>query len=167
MAIFGEASRVFIAGFILTVVSFLIQLIGFATPYWDYLSIGDSTSYGGLWVQCSSYKDKSKCNSIKCDDKYVCSGNFAVARYMASLSFGMLLAAVVIIALKMFVLKEKPLIRATVVFCVVAGTCALIATIAYGTDDAVVAEHLNFSFAFYIIAAAGSYLSGCLLLVGK
>ena len=40
---------------------------------------------------------------------------------MASLSFGMLLAAVVIIALKMFVFKDKPLIRAAIVFCVVAG----------------------------------------------
>ena len=47
------------------------------------------------------------------------------------------------------------------------GTCALIATITYGADADVEAANLNFSFAFYIIAAAGSYLSGCLLAVGK
>jgi hypothetical protein len=47
------------------------------------------------------------------------------------------------------------------------GTCALFANIAYGVDDDHEAEHLNFSFAFCIIAAAGSYLSGLLLAVGK
>jgi hypothetical protein len=44
---------------------------------------------------------------------------------------------------------------------------AEIATISYGADADIEAEHLNFSFAFYIIAAAGSYLSGSLLVVGK
>jgi hypothetical protein len=40
MAIFGEASSTAIAGFILTGVSFLIHFIGFATPYWIYISSG-------------------------------------------------------------------------------------------------------------------------------
>jgi len=47
------------------------------------------------------------------------------------------------------------------------GTCALIGTIVYGTQDFVTAKYLHFSFAFCIIAAAGSYLSGVLLIVGK
>jgi len=47
------------------------------------------------------------------------------------------------------------------------GTCALIGTIVYGTIDDVKTKYLNFSFAFCIIAALGSYLSGFLLVVGK
>jgi hypothetical protein len=47
------------------------------------------------------------------------------------------------------------------------GTCALIGTIVYGAQHGVLAKDLNFSFAFCIIAAAGSYLSGFLLVVGK
>ena len=47
------------------------------------------------------------------------------------------------------------------------GTFGLIGTIAYGAQTKIVAKELNFSFAFCIIAAAGSYLSGLLLAVGK
>jgi hypothetical protein len=38
MCIFGEAPPVSIVGFILTVVSFIIHLIGFASPFWNYKS---------------------------------------------------------------------------------------------------------------------------------
>jgi hypothetical protein len=47
------------------------------------------------------------------------------------------------------------------------GTGALIGTIAYGATDGIKTKDLNFSFAFCIIAAAGSYLSGSLLAAGK
>ena len=168
MAIFGEASSTAIAGFILTGVSFLIQFIGFVTPYWTYESKDDITTHKGLWLKCDGAKDiTSTCKSISCDDDHACTGSLIIARFIASLSFGMLLAAVIIVALKVFVFKDKPIIRFTIVFCFIAGTCALIATISYGADADIEAEHLNFSFAFYIIAAAGSYLSGSLLVVGK
>jgi hypothetical protein len=45
------------------------------------------------------------------------------------------------------------------------GTCALIGTIAYGAQHGMEAKSLNFSFAFCIIAAAGSYLSGFLIML--
>ena len=170
MAIFGEASSTAIAGFILTGVSFLIQFIGFATPYWRYIPSDDSddtTRFYGLWLKCILREGASRCKSISCEDDYECTGSLIFARFIASLSFGMLLAALIIVALKMFVFKDKPIIRFAIVFCFIAGTCALIATITYGADVDVEAENLNFSFAFYIIAAAGSYLSGSLLAVGK
>jgi hypothetical protein len=68
MTIFGEASHASIAGFILTVVSFLIQFIGFVTPYWSYVSIDDSTGYKGLWLECGSQRKEkpSTCKSISC-----------------------------------------------------------------------------------------------------
>jgi hypothetical protein len=70
MAIFGEASRASIAGFILTVVSFLFQLIGFATPYWIYISAGDAKVYQGLWQECQSVPSLTECNKISCDGMY-------------------------------------------------------------------------------------------------
>ena len=166
MAIFGEASSTAIAGFILTGVSFLIQFIGFATPYWEYTSIRDGTVNRGLWLWCSSYKGKSNCIS-RCDDTNACPFSLVIARITASLSFGMLLAAVVILVAKVSVFKDKPIIKTAIVFCFVGGTCALIATIAYGADSGVETKHLSFSLAFCVIAAAGSYLSGSLLIVGK
>ena len=70
MAIFGEASSTAIAGFILTGVSFLIQFIGFATPYWEYIPSDDSddtTRYYGLWLKCKLREGTtSKCKSISC-----------------------------------------------------------------------------------------------------
>ena len=66
MAIFGEASRASIAGFILTVVSFLFQLIGFATPYWIYISNGDGKFYEGLWQGCASEAGTTKCGKLIC-----------------------------------------------------------------------------------------------------
>lgn len=66
MAIFGEASSASIAGFILTVVSFLFQFIGFATPYWIYVSIGDSKLYQGLWLGCHSVAGITKCAILSC-----------------------------------------------------------------------------------------------------
>ena len=168
MAIFGEASSTAIAGFILAVVSFLIQFIGFVTPYWTYISIGDTTFNKGLWLGCILRDDKSKCTSISCDDTHACEGSFIAARYIAPLNFIVLLAAVVIVALKMFVFKDKPILRSVgVSCCFIAGTFGLITTIAFGARHDVDAEDLNFSFAFYIIAAAGSYLSGSLLVAGK
>ena len=70
MAIFGEASSTAIAGFILTVVSFLIYLIGFATPYWTYISAGDAKVYQGLWLVCHSVPSLTQCNKISCDGMY-------------------------------------------------------------------------------------------------
>ena len=166
MAIFGEASSTAIAGFILTVVSFLIHFIGFATPYWTYSSFGEVKSYYGLWLGCRSVAGTTHCAKLICGD--TCPGAFKIAQAMASLGFIVLLAAVIIVALKMFVFKDKPILRSIgVSCCFIGGTCALIGTIAYGTIDDVEAKNLNFSFAFCIIAAAGSYLSGCLLIAGK
>jgi hypothetical protein len=48
MGIFGEEPPVSIAGFILTVISFIIHLIGFASPFWNYKSNVGLKVYFGL-----------------------------------------------------------------------------------------------------------------------
>ena len=50
-------------------------------------------------------------------DVIVCPGSFIAARTMASLGFIVMLAAVVIAALKMFVFKDKPILKSVGVFC--------------------------------------------------
>ena len=46
-----------------------------------------------------------------------CPGAFKIAQAMASLGFIVLLAAVIIVALKMFVIKDKPILRSIGVCC--------------------------------------------------
>ena len=66
MGIFGEAPPVSIAGFILTVVSFIIHLIGFASPFWSYISTPRFKSYFGLWQGCTIKDEQTTCESLSC-----------------------------------------------------------------------------------------------------
>jgi len=66
MGIFGEASVVSIAGFILTVVSFIIHLIGFASPFWSYASISGVKVSLGLWQVCVTKDEQTICLSLSC-----------------------------------------------------------------------------------------------------
>jgi len=66
MGIFGEASVVSIAGFILTVVSFIIHLIGFASPFWSYISNPSVKSHFGLWEGCATEDEQTTCKSLSC-----------------------------------------------------------------------------------------------------
>ena len=61
------------------------------------------------------------CYIFVSEDDYECTGSLIIARFIASLSFGMLLAALIIVALKMFVFKDKAIIRFAIVFCFIAG----------------------------------------------
>ena len=66
MGIFGEAPPVSIAGFILTVVSFIIHLIGFASPFWSYISTPRFKSSLGLWQVCATEDEQTTCESLSC-----------------------------------------------------------------------------------------------------
>jgi len=66
MGIFGEASVVSIAGFILTVASFIIHLIGFASPFWNYASNLGVKVYFGLWQACVTKDELRTCSSLSC-----------------------------------------------------------------------------------------------------
>jgi hypothetical protein len=54
MGVFGEASKLAIAGFFVTIVSFVLQLIGFATPFWSYADVNGVSYSSGLWELCVS-----------------------------------------------------------------------------------------------------------------
>ena len=66
MGIFGEEPSVSIAGLIVTVISFIIHLIGFASPFWNYQSNVGLTEYNGLWQHCVSGENLTSCTSLSC-----------------------------------------------------------------------------------------------------
>jgi hypothetical protein len=61
MGVCSETKPTLLAGYIITIVGFVIHLIGFATPYWNFIEktkkIGaistTSKDYFGLWLYCS------------------------------------------------------------------------------------------------------------------
>lgn len=73
MGVCSEMKPALLAGYIITIVAFVIHLIGFATPYWNFaekttkistISI-TSKKYFGLWKYCvsisSTIVSSSKC----------------------------------------------------------------------------------------------------------
>ena len=66
MSIFGETPPVSIVGFILTILFFIIHLIGFASPVLNYKSNVGFTEYYGLWQRCVSGDKHTKCTSLTC-----------------------------------------------------------------------------------------------------
>ena len=47
--------------FILTIVALVVDLIGFAAPYWFYLEVGGSTAYGWIWRECATTASTTNC----------------------------------------------------------------------------------------------------------
>ena len=52
MGILWDAKPITIVGFVVAIVSFVLQLIGFATSYWIYRKMGDAEYHVGLWQMC-------------------------------------------------------------------------------------------------------------------
>jgi hypothetical protein len=66
MGICGREPPVSIAGYILTGISFIIHLIGFASPFWNNKSNVGLTEYNGLWQRCVSGDNHTNCTSLSC-----------------------------------------------------------------------------------------------------
>ena len=60
MEVAGIPIFTFVA-FILTIVSFVVDVIGFAAPYWYYFKVNGVSSYGGLWKYCVSSSLTTSC----------------------------------------------------------------------------------------------------------
>ncbi|VDI57965.1 Hypothetical predicted protein [Mytilus galloprovincialis] len=161
MGIFGDAKPISIAGFIVAIVSFVLQLIGFATPYWMYAKRGNIASHYGLWQTCFPTCGKFDCGVIEC------SSALKGTQALETLAFIILLAAVVLVAVQLFVINDKDILKkAGALCCIVAGVFALIGVIVYATQNGVQTSNLHFSFAFCIIAAVGGFVAGVFLVIG-
>jgi hypothetical protein len=74
MVVCSETKPTLLAGYIITIVAFVIHLIGFATPYWFYfentvvyVTISVTTKkYFGLWQLCSFKSYTTIATSAEC-----------------------------------------------------------------------------------------------------
>ncbi|CAG2230531.1 unnamed protein product [Mytilus edulis] len=165
MGILWDAKPITIAGFVVAIVSFVLQLIGFATSYWLYRKMRDAEYHAGLWQICLPTRSgTTECEQIECG-KFSCI-NLKGTQALETLAFIILLAAVVLVAVQLFVMKDKDILKkAGAVCCIVAGAFALIGVIVFATESSIQTSDLHFSFAFCIISSVCGIVAGILLVI--
>ncbi|XP_063420879.1 uncharacterized protein LOC134706100 [Mytilus trossulus] len=159
-------------GFVLTIIAAFFDLIGFATPYWASGSIYAGAARGtidlneGLWRYCNTESGTTSCVSTG-DQNY--GSWFEAVQAMETLGFLCLIAAVIVVILKLFVLKDKPVLKLVGIACLAAAAAfILLGVIVYGAKGtSLQTENLHFSFAFVIIAAIIAIVASVLFGIDK
>lgn len=153
MGILDGVSKFTIVSTILTAVAFLFQIIGFASPYWT--KVGDNF-HEGLWYRCIHFRTTSSgCGTIKYKP-----GWFEATQAFETLGFLALLAALVMILVKRFVMKESMIpVIIRLALQIGAGGCILLGVIIYGSKQGS-SDYYGFAFILCIIAAIISLVSG-------
>ena len=173
MGIFSGTKPTLLAGYIITIVAFVIHLIAFATPYWyvKTLEVQTTTSkaYFGLWRSCGSVTGPSisisKCASTA--DDTTLDGELTGTQAVECISFILFVAAVVCLTIRMFALKDKDiLILVALGLCIAAGVFALIGVVIFGVNEKF-KDNLHFSFAFCVIGGVAGFIAGAVLAVDK
>ncbi|XP_071161454.1 uncharacterized protein [Mytilus edulis] len=147
-----------IAGFIITVLSFVLHLIGYVTSYW-LAWFGENVTHIGLWERCDHY---NKCVSMSAIRDH--SVTLTATQILESLALVAYVAAVVCATLHSFVVKQRSLFIVGATTNCVAGSLGLIGCILFCTIRTVALDHLNFSFAFCVVAGIGAIISGVLFI---
>ncbi|CAC5380130.1 unnamed protein product [Mytilus coruscus] len=147
-----------IAGFIITVLAFVLHFIGYVTSYW-LAWFGEYESLIGLWQRCDHIKYiYNKCTSMQdFRDQPV---KFTATQVLESLALIGYIAAVVCATLHAFVVKQRSLFIAGATTNCVAGSLGLIGCIIFCTAETIALNHLHFSFAFCFIAGIGGIVAG-------
>ncbi|CAG2196190.1 unnamed protein product [Mytilus edulis] len=153
-------------GFILTIVALVIDLIGFAAPYWWYVKVGNVKYYAGIWKSCVS-GGSTICGDFV-DVKNLASWREAV-QAMETLGFLCLIAALVVVILKLFVLKDKPILKWVAVGCLAAAAAFILIGVCIYGGEAPTGEtdNLHFAFAFVIIAAIVAIVASIMFCLDK
>lgn len=154
-------------GFILTIVALVVDLIGFAAPYWWYIETGNTKTYGGIWKLCGDTGVSTSCADYV-DIKNLPSWLEAV-QAMETIGFLCLIAALVVVILKLFVLKDKPILKWVAVGCLAAAAAfILIGVCIYGGEaQESYTDNLHFAFAFVIIAAIIAIIASIMFCLDK
>ncbi|XP_060566342.1 uncharacterized protein LOC132725260 isoform X3 [Ruditapes philippinarum] len=145
--------------------SLLINIIGLAIPYWVYASAGDVKQYSGLWSSCGSVGGNSVCVDIP--DAFL-DGAFKATRAMEILGMILILAALVCVLLKQFVIKDQALLpKIGACLAIVAGIFMIIGTIIYATRDGLDSSNLHAGFALCIIAGIIGIVAGVVVFMAS
>ncbi|VDI06851.1 Hypothetical predicted protein [Mytilus galloprovincialis] len=144
---------------ILTIVAFIIDIVGFATPYWYYREVAGIAIKAGLWKTCSP-----ECVNIENQKSWQ-----EAVQAMEVLGFICLLVALVVLILKLFVMKDKQMLKLVVMGSLVgAAIFILIGVCIYGGEaEKELKENIHFAFAFVIIAAILAIIAAVLLFMDK
>ncbi|KAK3582727.1 hypothetical protein CHS0354_039768 [Potamilus streckersoni] len=151
---FGDTSMLCKIVFILLILCFIIDLIGFAIPFWyskEYTILGANVkSYGGLWDLCGESGIAKSCANIK--DTGLADW-FRAVRAFSILSWLFFLAALVVIIVFMFFMSDKKVMYLVAVCLSFAGAfCALIAFAVYAGESSGILKEYSASFALTIIS---------------
>ncbi|KAK3582730.1 hypothetical protein CHS0354_039772 [Potamilus streckersoni] len=139
----------------------IIELIGFAIPFWYAISGPDVIVYTGLWMGCVKRGITVECGHI--EDKELPDW-FRAVRAFSTLSWLFFLAALVLVLVFMFLMYSKKIVYLIVVCLSFAGAfCALISFAVFvgrSADEA--KEHLSASFGLTIVAFILGLITGVL-----
>ena len=166
MEVAGIPILTFVA-FILTIVAFVVDLIGFAAPYWFYFELAGNTRYGGIWKICTTSASTTTCADYV--DYPSLDTWFEAVQAMEVLGFLCLLAALVVVILKLFVIKDKAILKWVIVGCLAAAAAfILIGVCVYGgKGPTFYTDNLHFAFAFVIIGALLAIIAAILFCLEK
>ncbi|CAG2196187.1 unnamed protein product [Mytilus edulis] len=144
---------------ILTVVALIIDIVGFASPYWFYKTYNGIASKAGLWKTCAP-----DCVNTENPQSWQ-----EAVQAMEVLGFICLLVALVVLILKLFVMKDKQMLKWVVIGSLVgAAIFILIGVCIYvGEAEKLLKENIHFAFAFVIIAAVLAIVAAVLLFMDK
>ncbi|CAG2216691.1 unnamed protein product [Mytilus edulis] len=144
---------------VLTILACMINVIGFAAPYWYFDNNGKEDIYFGIWQYCTS-NPATSCIKLPNIQTWQ-----VVVQAMESIGLVFLSLALCFLYPKLFCCERSHCIRYLVVcFLLSSASCVLIGVIIYGTMAPLDWIHnIYFGFAFVIISAGIAVISACFI----
>ncbi|KAK3582731.1 hypothetical protein CHS0354_039775 [Potamilus streckersoni] len=151
---FGDTSLLCKIVLVLLIFCFIIDLIGFAIPYWYSVDLTISgvnvKSFGGLWDLCAENGNIKTCASLTNNGL---ADWFRAVRAFSILSWLFFLAALVFVIVYMFFLSDKKMLYLVAVCLTFVGAlCALIAFAVYAGESSGVLKEYHAAFSLTIIS---------------
>ncbi|KAL3837597.1 hypothetical protein ACJMK2_022944 [Sinanodonta woodiana] len=150
---FSDTSLLCKTVLVLLIVCFIIDLIGFAIPYWYSVDLTisgvDVKSYGGLWDLCAENSNIKSCVSLTNNGL---ADWFRAVRAFSILSWLFFLAALVFVIVYVFFLSKKLFYLVAVCLTFVGAVCALIAFAVYAGQSSGVLKEYHAAFSLTIVA---------------
>ncbi|VDI02619.1 Hypothetical predicted protein [Mytilus galloprovincialis] len=163
-----EISKILLISFILILIAFLFDLIGFATPNYITVDVGSVEINAGLWKTCTTALGNTVCVDISgtIEDK----DWFRACRAMSIFGFISLLVAAVLTGLKLFLLRElKPIFFAAIGTTFAGAFFILVANSIYAANSDDVSggntSNYGFSYGLSLTAMCIAVASGIIMIV--